>query len=56
MTGQVAEASQKDLFFRKQVDYPNQSEEWLMEDLGGFWAGSYAEGKKQERQAKKPRI
>lgn len=56
MTGQVIEASQNDLFFRKQVEYPNQSEEWLMEDLGGFWANGYSQGKKQERQVKKSSI
>jgi NAD(P)-dependent dehydrogenase (short-subunit alcohol dehydrogenase family) len=42
MTGQAVELSQGDIFFRKPVDYPNESQRWIGEDSLTLWDKAYA--------------
>ena len=41
MTGQTVEASLDQLFFRQPVEYPNESQRWMLEDAGTFWEEVY---------------
>ncbi|KAK6503879.1 hypothetical protein TWF481_008881 [Arthrobotrys musiformis] len=41
LTGQVAECSQDNHFFRKQVEYPSESQRWMNEDSGECWDRAY---------------
>ncbi|KKY14275.1 putative 15-hydroxyprostaglandin dehydrogenase (nad(+)) [Diplodia seriata] len=41
MTGQTVELSLGDLFFRKQIDYPNESQRAIAEMGESFWAEAY---------------
>ncbi|KAK6331299.1 hypothetical protein TWF730_004385 [Orbilia blumenaviensis] len=41
LTGQVVECSQDQHYFRKQVEYPSESQRWMNEDSGECWARAY---------------
>ncbi|MCJ1385054.1 hypothetical protein MMC17_008172 [Xylographa soralifera] len=51
--GETVECSLGELFWRRPVAYPNESQRWLNEDAAGVWGGAYgkarAEGVKTER-------
>lgn len=42
VTGKVVECTLDELHYREQVGYPNDSERWMMEDLGKIWALAYS--------------
>ncbi len=41
MTGQAAEASLNQLYFRKQPEWANESQRWLGQDSSKFWEEAY---------------
>ena len=41
MTGQSVELSLDNLYFRKQPDWPNESQRWIGEDSVKFWEDAY---------------
>lgn len=41
MSGQTVEVTLDELHFRTQPEYPNESQRWMGEDAGGFWAEAY---------------
>lgn len=41
MTGQTVELSLGELYFRKQVEWANESQRWLGEDSVSFWEEAY---------------
>ena len=41
LTGQTVEVSLQELFWRKPVEYPNESQRWLADDPDGFWREMY---------------
>ncbi|KAI9811901.1 MAG: hypothetical protein M1827_005252 [Pycnora praestabilis] len=43
-SGETVEIAQDQLFWRKQPDYPNESQRWLNEDSGGLWENGYKGG------------
>jgi len=52
LKGQIVECSQTNHFFRKQVEYPDESTRWLMEESAPYWDKGYAEYYKRMEQAK----
>lgn len=40
-TGQIGECSLDEIHFRKQPEYPNESQKWIMENSGSLWAQAY---------------
>ncbi|PVI06941.1 NAD(P)-binding protein [Periconia macrospinosa] len=42
MTGQTVELSQENIYFRKQLDYVNESQRWVGEDSQSIWNAGYA--------------
>jgi 15-hydroxyprostaglandin dehydrogenase (NAD) len=45
LTGQAVELSQENIFFRQQVDYPNESQRWIGTKSNEIWNEGYAVGK-----------
>ncbi|KAF2459622.1 hypothetical protein BDY21DRAFT_338751 [Lineolata rhizophorae] len=45
MTGQAIELSLDQIYFRQQVDFPNESSKWLGEGAGGLWEMGYPQSK-----------
>lgn len=43
LTGQVAELSIEKVIFRKQVDYANDNQRWMLEDALKVWQQAYGE-------------
>ncbi|KAF1950330.1 NAD(P)-binding protein [Byssothecium circinans] len=43
MTGETVELSQENIYFRKCVDYPNESQRWIGEESHIIWDLGYAE-------------
>ncbi|KAK6342328.1 hypothetical protein TWF718_007731 [Orbilia javanica] len=41
LTGQVVECAQDQHYFRKQVEYPSESQRWMNEDSGPSWDRAY---------------
>ena len=41
MTGQAVELSLDELHFRKQVDYPNESQRWIGTQSAALWDQAY---------------
>ncbi|KAF2660703.1 NAD(P)-binding protein [Lophiostoma macrostomum CBS 122681] len=41
MTGQAVELSQENIYFRKMVDYPNESQRWIGEESLSLWDKAY---------------
>lgn len=41
MTGEAVELSLENLYFRKQPEYPNESQAWLNGDDNEFWNEAY---------------
>ncbi|KAF3159366.1 hypothetical protein TWF788_003775 [Orbilia oligospora] len=41
LTGQVVECAQDQHYFRKQVEYPSESQRWMNEDSGECWGRAY---------------
>ncbi|CAI6338809.1 unnamed protein product [Periconia digitata] len=42
MTGQAVELSQENIYFRKHVEWANESQRWCGEDSGKIWDAGYA--------------
>ena len=42
MTGETVELSLDQLYFRKQVDYPNESQRWIGTKSLDLWEQAYA--------------
>ena len=45
LTGQAVELSQDNIYFREQVDYPNESQRWIGTKSHEIWNQGYAIGK-----------
>ena len=41
MTGETVELSQENIYFRKPVDYANESQRWIGEESGSIWDLGY---------------
>ena len=41
LSGGTLECSGQNIYFRKKPEYPDKSQEWLGDDLGGVWTQSY---------------
>jgi len=41
LTGQAVELSQENIYFRQQVDYPNESQRWMGEESDKIWNEGY---------------
>jgi NAD(P)-dependent dehydrogenase (short-subunit alcohol dehydrogenase family) len=47
LTGQAVELSQENIYFRKPVDYPNESQRWIGEESDKIWNLGYQEPPKR---------
>ncbi|MCJ1311467.1 hypothetical protein MMC25_005138 [Agyrium rufum] len=48
-TGETVEVSGQTLYWRKPVEFANESQRWLGEDLEGVWKGCYADARTGEK-------
>ena len=48
LTGQAVELSQENIYFRKQVEYPNESQKWVGEKSNEIWDVGYQAPPKRE--------
>ena len=43
--GETVECTLGELFWRRPVEYPNESQRWLNEDAAGVWGGAYGKAR-----------